>query len=291
MKSMLVIVLCIVLLSACIAPPMATPAIPAIKQLRTTEIPVTLPTEKPMATAAVQADCRVHPFEASQLTAEADIRNAATSSDMTGMAQFTPDADTMTAMAWEATVQPPYVPPYEPSGQSGFCRANIGNTGGGYFLFPSNWEVIEFVPLGGTPDNFISKVLGFSPGTGYLLEDVTTSPKIIFSIIHTKIPLKSAEASIYVSSGIREVLQNKSTQFIGDKVTLVTLSTRDNLTVKRYFLSYPPAGVSEALYVFSVDIPTEEIYQPEYQEQLKAVEAMIKSLVMPTPPPTPSGPG
>lgn len=175
---------------------------------------------------------------------------------------------TMIALTEAASMNPPRLT-VKPSGQkSGLCR--LVATPNYDFLFPADWEVTE---TGG-------------PKSGYSFSIGSSSDISIF--VWGTITKSSLKTANLVIDDKDEILQEKTTLIIRDKQTLVTLSTRGDRTIKRYFIYYPSNIMTPGIFVFQVIIPTVQVNKPEFQELLKAVEAMVASFKY-VPPET--GPG
>ena len=111
-------------------------------------------------------------------------------------------------------------------------------------------------------------------GLGFKVK-TDSEPKILTWWQFTDLPLKSADAAV----ASQDTLQEKTTRTIGDKLTLITTSTDGDQTIRRYFIRYDSNDKypQARLFVFEVTTPTAQFDQPEFQQRLKDVEAMIAS--------------
>jgi hypothetical protein len=165
--------------------------------------------------------------------------------------------------------QAPYISEMiRPSAQSGLCSLTMGDT---YLL---NYSLLY-------SDDWVTTMLADFVGERgqilWLRPISVPDAKILVWAQFTDLPLKNADAAIESD----DVLQEKSTQTIGDKLVLVTVSTNGDQTIKRYFIRYDSHDKQPRarLFVFEVTIPTAQFDQPESQKLLQDVEAMIVSFM------------
>jgi hypothetical protein len=135
-------------------------------------------------------------------------------------------------------------------------------------LFPERWKVSFFGP----PERTIRRGwIGFQPEAG-------SESQVSIWGQFTDLPLKTANLAIENDNAI---LREKSTQTVGNKETLITLSVKDvqTKTIQRYFIRYDSNDKypQARLFVFEVLIPTAQFNERQSQELLKDVEAMVAS--------------
>ncbi|MEW6241593.1 MAG: hypothetical protein AB1564_12360 [Chloroflexota bacterium] len=157
------------------------------------------------------------------------------------------------------------------SGEIGLCKLIMRmSTPIEYsLLFPAEWETSLLGPAEGTNRR---GWVGFQPGNN------SASRISVWAQFTEGLSLKNADLEIENDDTI---LQEKSTKIIGDQQVLVTLATRNDQAVQRYFIRYESQDKRPArLFVFEISIPTAQYNQPEFQALLKEVDAMIESLTI-----------
>jgi len=104
---------------------------------------------------------------------------------------------------------------------------------------------------------------------------------LFVQVIKTNLPLEQADEATYsyemspelplVDSDENQI--SKSMQMVGNYQSLVLLTSKDDITIKRYFIKH-----NYTLCMFQIKIPTEEIETDDIKELISHVEQMITSI-------------
>jgi hypothetical protein len=160
----------------------------------------------------------------------------------------------------------------ESSRRSGWCEVSlplIGYKTVGYRLrYPAGWVI----------------TLAGAEGMNLLFDASINSKKnqrVFVQLTETDLPLKQADKATYGFEmsgpdplvGADENQISRALQVIGDKQVLVLITSKSDLSIKRYFTLH-----NGTLYMFEIETPAADIGTSEYTELAAQVEEMISSL-------------